>query len=208
MNNVTPAISDYVEREIIPRYRHFDAAHGVDHVRTVIAESMQLAEHYPVDADMVYTIAAFHDTGLCNGRERHHIDSGEILAADSFIREHFTDDQILTMREAVEDHRASSAREPRTLYGRIVAEADRVIDAGITLRRTVQYGLSHTPEADREQQFRRMCDHLDEKYAPGGYLKLWCPESGNGQRLEELRRIIADRNELRRRFDQIYDSLQ
>lgn len=32
------------------------------------------------------------------------------------------------MKEAVEDHRASSSRQPRSIYGKIVAEADRDID--------------------------------------------------------------------------------
>ena len=59
----------YIEREIIPRYEDFDAAHRTDHVRTVIAQSLELAAHYDADADMVYTVAAYHDTGLANGRE-------------------------------------------------------------------------------------------------------------------------------------------
>ena len=53
----------YIEREIIPRYEDFDAAHRTDHVRTVIAQSLELAAHYDADADMVYTVAAYHDTG-------------------------------------------------------------------------------------------------------------------------------------------------
>ncbi len=52
------------------------------------------------------------------------------------------------MREAVEDHRASTDHEPRSLYGKIVAEADRIIDPDTTLRRTVQYGLKQNPAAD------------------------------------------------------------
>ena len=52
----------YIEAEIIPRYGAFDAAHRTDHVRTVIAQSLVLAGHYEVDADMVYAIAAYHDT--------------------------------------------------------------------------------------------------------------------------------------------------
>jgi len=53
----------YIETEIIPRYESFDAAHGTDHVRTVIAQSLDLARHYDVDADMIYAAAAYHDTG-------------------------------------------------------------------------------------------------------------------------------------------------
>ena len=51
-----------------------------------------------------------------------------------------TDEQLLQMKEAIEDHRASNKQAPRTIYGMIVAEADRIIDPEVTLRRTVQYG--------------------------------------------------------------------
>ena len=107
--------------------------------------------------------------------------------------------------EAAEDHRASSGRPPRTIYGRIVAEADRVIDCETTLRRTVQYGLEHAPELDREGQFARFAEHLRTKYGEGGYLRLWLPESENASRLDELRAVIRDDRQLRVRFDELYD---
>ncbi len=199
-------IKEYVEAEILPRYSFFDKGHSVSHARTVIEESLALAQSYDVDEDMVYLIAAYHDTGLVEGRERHHIVSGEILLADSFVAEHFTLDQREIMRDAIEDHRASSKSEPRTIYGRIVAEADRVISPEITLQRTVQYGLKMDPMADRTWHYDRFCEHLMAKYAPGGYLKLYIPQSGNGERLKILQSIIADPAELRRRFDAIFDA--
>ena len=130
----------YIETEIIPRYESFDAAHGTDHVRTVIAQSLDLARHYDVDADMIYAVAAYHDTGLARGRELHHIHSGEILLADTELRRWFTAEQLAVMRDAVEDHRASSDHAPRTIYGRIVAEADRCIDPATVLRQRPQPG--------------------------------------------------------------------
>ena len=196
----------YIEQEIIPRYKHFDRAHGTDHVRTVIAQSLALAAHYDVDTDMVYTVAAYHDTGLVNGRERHHIDAGRILAEDAELRRRFTEEQIGVMREAVEDHRASSDHAPRTIYGRIVAEADRVIDPATIIRRTVQYGLANYPTLDREGHYARCRDHLQKKYAEGGYLRLWIVESDNARRLEELRAIIRDPQRLRKLFDETFDA--
>lgn len=147
---------------------------------------------------MVYTIAAYHDVGLAKGREMHHIHSGEILAADAKLRQWFSPQQIAVMREAVEDHRASSDHEPRTIYGRIVAEADRCIDPPTIVRRTIQYGLANYPELDREEQYRRCVDHLTHKYAEGGYLRLWIPESDNALRLARLRELIRNRQELQR----------
>ena len=206
MRHPDPSLAAYIEAEIIPCYEHFDRAHGTDHVRTVIAQSLALAAHYDVDTDMVYTVAAYHDTGLVNGRERHHIDAGRILAEDAELRRRFTEEQIGVMREAVEDHRASSDHAPRTIYGRIVAEADRVIDPATIIRRTVQYGLANYPALDREGHYARCRDHLQKKYAEGGYLRLWIAESDNARRLEELRAIIRDPQQLRRLFDETFDA--
>ena len=86
-----------------------------------------------------------------------------------------------------------------------MAEADRVIDCETTLRRTVQYGLEHAPELDREGQFARFAEHLRTKYGEGGYLRLWLPESENASCLDELRAVIRDDRQLRVRFDELYD---
>ena len=196
----------YVEQAILPRYEHFDRAHGPEHARTVIEQSLALARHYQVDRQMVYAIAAYHDVGLEKGREMHHIHSGEILAADAKLRQWFSPQQIAVMREAVEDHRASSDHEPRTIYGRIVAEADRCIDPPTIVRRTIQYGLAHYPALSRKGQFDRCVEHLQRKYAEGGYLRLWIAESENARRLEELRGVIRDPQRLRKMFDAAFDT--
>ena len=195
----------YIETEIIPRYETFDKAHRTDHVRQVIAESLKLASYYEVDECMVYTIAACHDIGLCEGREYHHLVSGRLMRADERLREWFTEAEIEVMAQAVEDHRASNEHAPRSIYGRIVAEADRLIEPMQILRRTVQYGLSHYPELSKEQHYLRYCEHLQEKYAEGGYLKLWIPESENASQLKALRGIIADEIRKREVFERIFE---
>ena len=204
-DTITPSLKSYVEEQIIPRYRNFDRAHNLDHVRAVIDRSLMLAARYDVEPDMVYTIAAYHDTGLVNGRENHHLDAGRILAADRTLRRWFSEEQIDTMREAVEDHRASSKHAPQSIYGRIVAEADRLIDPETIIRRTVQYGLAHYPTLDREGHYARCMEHLQQKYAEGGYLQLWIEESENARRLEELRQIIREPQRIRRIFDEAFN---
>ena len=116
----------------------------------------------------------------------------------------YGEEEIEVMAQAVEDHRASLDHAPRSIYGRIVAEADRLIEPMTVLLRTVQYGLSHYPELSKEQHYQRYCEHLQEKYAEGGYLKLWIPESDNAARLAELRALIADEARKREAFEQIY----
>lgn len=201
---INPDIVSYIESEIIPRYDNFDAAHQRDHVMMVIKQSFEIAEHLDVDADMVYVIAAYHDTGLCEGRERHHEVSARIIKSDENLRKWFDEERIQTMADAAEDHRASAKHEPRTIYGRIVAEADRFIDPETIVRRTIQYGLDHYPELSKEQQYDRMMQHLHEKYGRNGYMKLWFPESPNASRLEKLRQMIDNEEEIKKIFESFF----
>ena len=205
---VTPAIIAYVEQEILPRYDHFDAAHQRNHADEVIERSLALAKHYEVNNDMVYAIAAYHDTGLCEGRDTHHLVSGRIIREDKKLRDWFTEDQIETMAQAAEDHRASSGHEPRSIYGKIVAEADRLISPEKVIHRTIQFTQDHFPDYDKEQQYQRFREHLMEKYSDTGYLKLWLPESENAPRLEELRKIIRDEVKMREAFDRAFHHTQ
>ena len=199
-------ITSYIEENIIPLYDNFDRGHRRDHAYQVIERSAHLARCFDVDEEMVYIVAAYHDTGLCNGRELHHKDSARILLADVMLRRWFSEEQIRTMADAAEDHRASAESAPRTIYGRIVAEADRLIIPELIVRRTVQYSIANFPALDSQGHWRRSLEHLEEKYAEGGYLRLWIEgaENDNAQRLKELRSIIADKERLREIFDKIF----
>ena len=204
-NNLTPELIDYIETEILPRYEAFDKAHDRTHALTVISQSLKLAQHYDVNVAMVYTIAAFHDTGLAEGREQHHTASARIVRSDKRLKALFTAEEIEIMADAVEDHRASSSKPPRTIYGKIVAEADRIIDSDTIMRRTIQYGLSHYPPLTEAGHMQRAVEHIKEKYGEGGYLKLWLPESDNAARLQEFRTLISNEELLIESLKQIYD---
>ena len=204
-HNLTSGLIDYIDTEILPRYNAFDKAHNRKHACTVLVKSLQLAQHYDVSAAMVYAIAAYHDLGLVEGREHHHTASARIIREDKRLKELFTAEEIEIMADAVEDHRASSSKPPRTIYGKIVAEADRIIAPATIMRRTIQYGLSHYPELSEEGHIERAVTHIKEKYGEGGYLKLWIPESDNAERLKEFRTLIKDEQQLIERLQQIYN---
>ena len=201
---VDPQLAIYLEQKVIPRYAGFDKAHREDHARGVVARAIELCRYYPVDRDVVYAAAACHDLGLSVDRKTHHLESGRIIRSDRNLRQWFGEAEIETVAQAAEDHRASAREAPRSVYGRIIAEADRMIVPETIIRRTVQFGLGHYPELSREGHWQRTLEHLHEKYAEGGYLKLWIPESPNAGRLEELRAIIRDEPLLKQYFDRIY----
>lgn len=214
---------EYIYNEVVPKYSAFDAAHKEDHALTVIGQSLELmrrreswlAEQTDVadiwrseiKPDILLAAAACHDIGLINGRERHHLDSGEIIRNDVRLRDWFSNSEIELIAQAAEDHRASGTTAPRSIYGMIVAEADRVIDGETIIRRTIQFGFKHYPDLDREAHINRAVEHLNEKYGRGGYLKLWIPWSDNAVRLAALQELIADTPSLICEVERIYDTL-
>lgn len=197
-------LEQYVSQSILPQYDAFDGGHKRDHAEAVIRESLVLAREHGADEQMAYVIAAYHDLGLRYDRETHHIRSGEILMADERLRQWFTEEQLLIMRDAIEDHRASGKNPPRTIYGAIVAEADRQIIPETVIARTMAYSAKLYPAGDFETLYARSREHLLEKYAEGGYMRLWLNSERNVRSLEELRAIIRDENRLRALCEQWY----
>lgn len=200
-------LMSFIETSILPKYNSFGKSHGLAHVQRVIANSMVLARRLGADIDMVYTIAAYHDLGMSGPRAIHHITGGKILMADQRLRKWFSDEQIKIMKEAVEDHRASASHEPRSIYGKIVAEADRDLQPEVVFTRAIEYGVEHYPELDEEGQWERFARHMEEKYSVNGYIKLWIPNSPNEQYIKTVREVIADKSRLRAAFDKIYPTV-
>jgi uncharacterized protein len=216
-------INRYINEVVVPQYAFFDAAHREDHAMTVIGQAIKLMEgrdawlqtqHNPaqiwrseINLDILLAAAACHDLGLVNGRDRHHLDSGEIIRNDARLREWFDESEIETIAQAAEDHRASGTSDPRSIYGMIVAEADRVIDGETIIRRTIQFGFKHYPGLDRAGHIARAVEHLKEKYGRGGYLKLWIPWSDNAVRLAALQDLIADTPALVQEVEKIYETV-
>lgn len=206
-NTASLDLVEFIETQILPQYAQFDKAHNLEHVTRVIRRSLELVRQTGADINMVYTIAAYHDIGMSGPRAIHHITGGKILAADTRLKRWFTAEQIKIMKEAIEDHRASASHAPRSIYGKIVAEADRDLVPEVVFRRTVQYGLANYPELDKEHQWLRFKEHMDNKYSQNGYMRLWIPGSPNEQGLRVVRDIIASPVRLRKEFEQYYGEM-
>ena len=216
-------LEEYIYKEVIPKYSLFDEAHQEDHASAVIRQSFQLLDGKEewlskqdnpdplwmkdVDRNMLLTAAACHDLGLEYGRENHHMDSGRMIRTDNRLKEWFDENQIETIAQAAEDHRASGTHAPRSIYGMLVAEADRLIDKETIIRRTIQYGMKHYPELDKEMHIARAVGHLKEKYGRNGYLKLWIPWSENASNLSALQDMIANEEAITTEVACIYEEL-
>lgn len=193
MNNIIKELNEYVYENIIPQYQMFDKGHNNEHITKVISSSFKIAKDYEVDINMIFVIAAYHDIGIINGRKNHHITSGIILANDKELYNWFSKEQIDIMKEAVEDHRASNDYEPRSIYGKIISEADRDINIDTMIYRTMEYGISHFPKLSFDEQFERLFSHIESKYGENGYLELWLKTEDNIAGLSEIRRMLKNK---------------
>lgn len=205
MNN---ELIQYIENEIFLLYNRNEEGHGINHIKTVIKRSLELAKDYDVDIDMVYTIASYHDLGHYIDRKTHEIISAEIFMKDEKIRQWFTDEQRSIIKEAIEDHRASSNHEPRTIYGKIISTADRtIIDIDNTIKRTYYYGKRNYINLSEEEQIERIYQHLIEKYGENGYAKVYLEDKEFEEALDKLRHALSNKEEFIKRVKKVVKTI-
>ena len=169
MEKVSEPIRNYIETEILPKYAGL-GGHTDSHIQQVITRSMRFAKQAPgVNIDMVYIIAAYHDLGRLVDDEAHNFESAKMMRKDKFLKTHFSAEEIETMAQAVEDHRASLGREPRSIYGKIVSSADRNANVKVMLSRVYDYTKHLHPEMTEDEIIEEARIHLREKYSPDGY---------------------------------------
>jgi len=193
-NNLNKELVKYIEDEIFPLYKRNEEGHGIKHIKTVIQRSLKFAKKYSVDLNLVYTVAAYHDIGHYIDRKRHEIISAEIFMKDENIKRWFTDEERNIIKEAIEDHRASSNHKPRTIYGMIVSTADRtIVDIDNTIKRTYTYGKRNYIGLSEDEQIERVYQHLIEKYGEKGYAKVYLEDKEFDEAIKKLRQELSDK---------------
>ena len=201
---ITKELFNYIEKEILPLYNRNEEGHGIKHIKTVIERSLKFAKDYEVNIDMVYTIAAYHDLGHHIDRKRHEIISAEMFINDENMKKFFTDEQRRTVKEAIEDHRASIDHEPRSIYGKIVSTADRtIINIDDTIKRSYSYGKRNYIGLSEKQQIERIYNHLKEKYGENGYVKTYLEDKEFDKALQNLRHALSNKEEFINRVKRV-----
>ena len=185
----------YIENNIFPEYEKNEKVHGIDHIKYVIERSFQLVKENSSDVNpnMVYTIASYHDIGHHIDSKTHEIISADIMSKDKNLSRFFTKNELVTIKEAIEDHRASAKDDPRSIYGRIVSSADRNNKVEDCLRRTYTYGKKLNPDATDEELFLRAYDVLVNKFGEDGYAKFYFKDTQYENFLRELRELLKDK---------------
>ena len=120
------------------------------------------------------------------------------------IKKWFNKEEQNIIKEAIEDHRASSTHEPRSIYGKIISTADRtIIDIDNTIKRTYSFGKRHYAGLSEKQQIERVYDHLVEKYGEKGYAKVYLKDENFEESIKKLRKALKNKETFIKRIEEI-----
>ena len=177
-NFVRKELLEFINQKIKPAYKTFDKAHGLSHFRFVTNNCIEyakelLAKNIEIDLEIAYVVGAMHDIGIIKGREGHAKASGQIVRNSAELKQFFDDDTIELIAQAVEDHSSHLEYEPRSIYGKLVADADRNNSMYLVFSRPIKFGLKHEPFRTRESHIDRVFDFVNEKFGRNGYVKYW-----------------------------------
>ncbi len=176
LKDTNDTFQKYVESVIIPMYKKHDKAHDTIHAIEVIEMSYKLAPlvKHDIDYNILLAAAVFHDVGLKDNRKTHHLNSGKFVRELKILNKWFTKDQIETIAQACEDHRASGKTKPRSIYGKIIGDADRtsLFSPERLFERTWAFRKDSMKNNTDDEIFEEIFHHLDKKFSSKhGYAK-------------------------------------
>ena len=171
-------LKDYINDEIKSKYKNFDKAHSISHFNFVTKNCLEYSKELikqgiDVNLEIAYVVGAYHDIGIIKGREGHALSSGIIVRSDSKLKQFYDEETIELIAQAVEDHSSHLQHPPRSIYGKIVADADRNNSLYLVFSRPVKYGLKNEKQYNREEQINRVYDFVNKKFGKNGYVKYW-----------------------------------
>lgn len=172
-------LRSYILKEIKSKYKTFDKGHNISHYNFVTKNCVNYAKILQsrgeqIDLDIAYIVGAYHDVGIVYGREGHALSSGKIVRSDKMLKKFYDSDTIEMIAQAVEDHSSHLSYEPRSIYGKLVADADRNNTVYLVFSRPIKYGLKNEPKSmTKQQHLERVYDFVQNKFGKNGYVKYW-----------------------------------
>lgn len=197
-------LKHYIENKILPQYEENDNGHSLEHIDYVMKRCIKFAEQFKnIDFNMLYTIATFHDIAHHIDKKNHEKLSAEFFYYDEKMKEFFSEGERILIKEAIEDHRASSTYEPRSDYGKIISSADRSTDIDDFLRRTHAYTLKHFPNCTKQEMIERAYEHTEQKYGKSGYAKHYVKDEEYENFRKRINLLLSNRENFTKKYCKI-----
>jgi len=203
----------YIKNEIKPMYKNFDKAHSTSHFNFVTNNCIEYGKELQkqgqdIDLEIAYVVGALHDIGISRGRENHAKSSGDMVRKDINLRQFYDDNIIEMLAQSVEDHSSHLAYEPRNIYGKIVADADRNNTMYLVFSRPTKYSIKNEKHLTRDEHIDKVYNFVQDKFGKNGYVKYWLniPQTTK----EQLRvwQLLDDEKSCKAYIGGIYDEIK
>ena len=197
-NFIRSELLEHIKNTIKPMYKTFDNAHNLSHFNFVTNNCINYAQELIskgeiVDLEIAYVVGAYHDTGISLGRDGHALSSGEIVRQDKTLRKFYNSNTIELIAQAVEDHSSHLSHSPRSIYGKIVADADRNNSVYLVFSRPIKYGLKHDKNLNKTEHIIRVYDFVTQKFGKDGYVKYHLDISSTRQAQNDVWELLANK---------------
>ena len=186
-HHIDSNLIQYMKQNIYPLYANVDLGHRIPHIEQVIDRSIDFMDYcnnthlMRLDPNIVYTVAGYHDVGLSRvPREIHEKESARMFMDDAYMKDYFSKRDFTYAANAIEDHRASLEDEPRSIYGKIVSQADRCYDDfSDYIIRCYHFRENKSGFDTMEKIALDARQHLIDKFGSNGYSysKVWFPDA-------------------------------
>ena len=199
--------------EVKSKYKTFDKGHNISHFNFVTRNCVNygkklINQGINVDLDIAYVVGAFHDIGIQDGREGHALASGKYVRDDKMLAKHYSPEIVEMIAQAVEDHSSHLKYEPRSIYGKIVADADRNNTLYLVFSRPIKYGLKNEPKTfSREDHINRVYEFVGEKFGRNGYVKYWLDIPDTKQAQLEVWNLLDNEEKCKAYIAGIFDEV-
>ena len=200
IKNIDKSLKEYIENNIMPIYDLNDKGHNKNHIKFVLNRALEISKNYDIDYNILYTCVSLHDIACHINREKHEILSAEFAYNDKFLKEYFSEYDLNIIKEAIEDHRASSNNIPRNIYGKILSSADRKVSIKEYLIASLFFGQTDINKIDMEEAIKQSYNHAIKKFGKEGYAtKKFYVEDGRYKKfLNDLQSLIHNKKEFYR----------
>lgn len=212
VNFIRKELLEYINNNIKPMYKTFDKAHSLSHYKFVTNNCLEYGKELisngcDVDLEIAYVVGAYHDVGICNGRENHAKSSAIIVKNDKVLKQFYDEKTINLIADAVEDHSSHLDYEPRSIYGKIVADADRNNTLYLVFSRPIKYGIKNESYRDREGHINRVYEFVNNKFGRNGYVKYWLDIPQTKKEQNKVWELLDDENKAKSYIAGLFDEI-
>ena len=196
-SKIDSKLKKHIENDILPEYDLNDKGHNKNHIDFVLKRALEISKGYDINYNILYVCVSFHDIACHINRELHEVLSAQVAFKDKYLNKFFNTNEMNIIKEAIEDHRASSNSIPRNIYGKILSSADRKVDIKTYFISSLFFKATDISKVDMEEAIEKSYNHAIDKFGKNGYAtkKFYVDDKRYKKFLNDLQYLIDNKTE-------------